>query len=145
MALRRRAVFRLLVVAAMSLALASCSFGGGIDVRGDEYAFDNMPGNMVAGDHGFQFTNTGKEPHEMVVLGLGEEAVSIQDVLRLPEQEAMARLNVVGRSFAEPGQEGPKVKAQLKAGRYALVCFLRVGGNGPPHFTRGMVREFTVR
>jgi hypothetical protein len=57
----------------------------------------------------------------------------------------MARLKVLGRSFAEPGREGAKVKAQLEPGRYALVCFLPVAGSGPPHFTRGMLREFTVR
>ncbi len=144
MTLRRRAVLVLFVLAAASLALASCSFGGGIGVRGEEYSFENMPGKVAAGEVGFQFRNTGKEAHEMVVVGLGDGAASIQDVLRLPEPEAMAKLDVVGRSLAEPGQEGAKVETQLKAGRYALVCFLPVAGNGPPHFTRGMVQEFTV-
>ena len=35
-------------------------------------------------------------------------------------------------------------------GNYAAVCFVSVGsvgeteGDGPPHFTQGMVHEFTV-
>ena len=140
----RRGVRPLLIVAGLSLALASCSFGGGIDVRGEEYAYENMPGKLAEGEHLFQFTNTGKEAHEMVVVGLSAESTSIRDVLRLPAQEAMAKLNLVGRSVAEPGQEGLKVRAQLKPGRYALVCFLPVAQSGPPHFTRGMIREFTV-
>ena len=139
----RRGVLGLLIVG-LSLALASCSFGGGIDVRGEEYAFENMPGKLEEAEHLFQFTNTGKEAHEMVVVRLSDGSASIPDVLRLPEQDAMARLEVVGRSSAEPGQKGAKVKAQLEPGRYALVCFLPVAGSGPPHFTRGMLREFTV-
>ncbi len=142
--LAKRRVLRLLVLAGVGVSLASCSLGGGIAVRGVESAFENMPGKLAAGEHVFQFTNRGKEPHEMVVVGLREGSASIRDVLRLPEQEATSRLNIVGRSVADPGQEGPSLKAQLKAGNYALVCFLPVGGSGPPHFSRGMVQEFTV-
>lgn len=144
MIMRERVVLALLVVAGVSLNLASCSFGGGIDVRGEEYGFENMPASLAAGEHVFQFTNRGKEPHEMVVVGLSDGATSIRDVLRLPDQEAMSKLNVVGRSLADPGQQGPDVEAQLKAGKYALVCFLPVAESGPAHFTRGMVHEFTV-
>ena len=142
--MRKRAVLRRLFLGGACLALASCSFGGGIALRGEEYAFVNIPRKQVAGEAGFRFRNRGREPHEMVVVGLNDGSGSIQEVLRLPEQEAMAKLKVMGRSFAEPGQEGPKVTAQLKAGRYALMCFLPTAGSGPPHFTRGMVREFTV-
>ena len=140
----RRGILPLVIVAGLTLALASCSFGGGIDVRGEEYAFENMPGKLEEAEHLFQFTNTGKEAHEMVVVRLSDGSASIPDVLRLPEQDAMARLEVVGRSSAEPGQKGAKVRAQLEPGRYALVCFLPVAGSGPPHFTRGMLLEFTV-
>ncbi|HEX2063140.1 MAG TPA: hypothetical protein VHE80_01825 [Acidimicrobiales bacterium] len=142
---KSRAALCLAVAAAgLTLAMAGCSFGGGIDVRGKEYGYENMPGNLAAGEHAFRFTNKGKEPHEMVVVRVNDGSTSVGEVLRLPTDEAMAKSDVVGRSFAEPDQQGTKVEAELGAGRYALVCFLPVGGTGPPHFERGMVREFTV-
>ncbi len=140
-----RALLGLVLAAAgLSLGMAGCSFGGGIDVRGDEYGYENMPGKLAAGEHAFRFTNEGEEPHEMVVVRVDDDTTSVREVLRRPRDEAMAKLDVVGRSFAEPEQQGTKVEAELGAGRYALVCFLPVGGTGPPHFERGMVREFTV-
>jgi hypothetical protein len=133
-----------IAAAGLSLSMAGCSFGGGIDVRGEEYGYENMPGKLEAGEHAFRFTNKGEEPHEMVVVRVNDGSTSVREVLRLPRDEGMAKLDVVGRSFAEPDQQGTKVEAELGAGRYALVCFLPVGGTGPPHFERGMVREFTV-
>jgi len=35
----------------------------------------------------------------------------------------------------------------LPAGRYGLVCFVPVGGDGsnPPHYSKGMKAEFAVQ
>ena len=48
-------------------------------------------------------------------------------------------------AFAPPG-EGGSTLAELSAGDYAMICFIPVGGgeDGPPHFTQGMIHEFTV-
>ena len=61
-----------------------------------------------------------------------------------------------GASFAAPG-ESDTLFVDLEPGRYVIVCFLPVGATpdnmealesgelqGPPHFTEGMVEEFTV-
>lgn len=147
---RKRITMRRLshVGAALALAgaLAACSVGGGIGVQGVEYGFEKkLPTSLVRGEHSFRFHNHGKEPHEMVVVRLPNGVGSINQVLALPQQEARAKLEMVGSTRAAPGAKGDKVTANLSAGTYALVCFLPVGENGPPHFTRGMVHEFTVR
>lgn len=51
----------------------------------------------------------------------------------------------VTATFAEPGDEGSAL-VTLEPGDYAMVCFVPVGGgeDGPPHFTEGMLHEFTV-
>jgi hypothetical protein len=68
------------------------------------------------------------------------------DILKLPEKEAMTKGKHVGGTFvAETGDEDYFV-VNLTPGRYGVACFVPVGGkeDGPPHFTRGMLAEFTV-
>jgi len=61
-----------------------------------------------------------------------------------------------GASFAAPG-ESDTLFVDLEPGGYVIVCFLPVGATPdnmealesgelqcPPHFTEGMVEEFTV-
>ena len=61
-----------------------------------------------------------------------------------------------GASFGAPG-DSDTLFVDLEPGRYVIVCFLPVGATpdnmealesgeleGPPHFTQGMVEEFTV-
>ena len=37
------------------------------------------------------------------------------------------------------------VELELKAGKYALVCFVPDRQGGPPHAAKGMISEATVR
>ena len=67
------------------------------------------------------------------------------------EKKAEKESEFVGAGFAEPGVGTGSALVDLKKpGRYAAVCFIPVGthgdteGDGPPHFTEGMVSEFTV-
>lgn len=127
-------------------AVEACAFET-VDVTGIDYAFQGVPETIAAGTTAFAFTNgSDGEEHEMILLRKADgEALSFQEILALPEDEAMAKAQFVAAAFAPPGGEGSTL-ADLEAGSYAMVCFIPVGGgeDGPPHFTEGMFQEFTV-
>ena len=118
-----------------------------VDVTAVEYSFQGIPETLPAGPVSFELANEGKEPHELVVLSINEDVTQpFEQILRLPEKQARTMARPVGGTFAEPGGSEPLV-AELEPGRYGVACFIPVGGKetGPPHATRGMFAEFTVR
>lgn len=126
------------------------------EVEGFDYGYNGVDATYEVGRVAFDFSNTGEDLHEMVVFKLNNEEDSVQSLLEMPEEEAMQRITFSGVAFAEPGQSSV-LFADLEAGKYAVVCFIPVGVSsfgelpedeseapGPPHFTQGMVSEFTV-
>jgi hypothetical protein len=122
-------------------------------VSATEYMFQDLPEELSAGVTSFEFSNEGKEVHELILVrknpGVTESA---QELLALPEEEAMAKVTMLGSpAFATPGDSDYKV-VDLKSGEYIAACFIPKGmtsddgppPDGPPHFTQGMVAEFTV-
>jgi type II secretory pathway component PulK len=75
--------------------------------------------------------------------------MSAAELLALREQEALAMVQIVGITYAAPG-ETTTTFVDAQPGRYFAACFLPEGttptaeGHGPPHFTPGMLEEFTV-
>jgi len=119
-----------------------------VDVVGIDYAFEGVPTTLPAGTTSFEFTNNTEmtEAHEAIIFRKKDGVTeTTQELLALPEEEAMAKVDMVAAVFAPPGDESYSV-ADLEAGDYAMVCFIAVGGgeDGPPHFTQGMLQEFTV-
>lgn len=134
--------------------------GETLEVVGVEYEFQGLSGIVAEGTE-LTFTNEGEEAHELVLFRINDdETRSAQELLELPEEEAVASVEMKGVAVANPGEDGEVVDGELvvdEAGRYAAVCFIPVGTTsleddgdvgddaaGPPHFTRGMVAEFTV-
>ncbi|HET6948849.1 MAG TPA: hypothetical protein VFI47_00635 [Acidimicrobiales bacterium] len=122
-------------------------------VEATEYSFADIPDEMAAGTTSFEFSNEGHEVHELILVrrndGVTETA---EELLALPEDEAMAKVTMLGApAFAPPGSSDYKV-VDLEPGDYIAVCFIPMGmtgvdgppPDGPPHFTQGMVAEFTV-
>jgi uncharacterized cupredoxin-like copper-binding protein len=127
-----------------------------IEVSGVEYAFENLPTTLDAGRTSFAFTNEGEEVHEMVLFRINDDVTeSIEELLALPEEEAFSKATFAGVTFSAQGGTDTET-IELTPGRYGAVCFLPVGTMdmselegeeepaGPPHFTAGMVAEFTV-
>jgi uncharacterized cupredoxin-like copper-binding protein len=112
-----------------------------------DYAFQGAPDSVDAGTVAFDLTNQSKdEDHEMVILRKAEGTTESWDqLLQLPDDQAETKTVYVASAQAAPGQSSTAV-AKLTPGSYAMVCFLPVGGaeDGAPHFTKGMVHEFTV-
>jgi hypothetical protein len=122
-------------------------------VEASEYSFAGLPDEMPAGTTSFEFSSVGDQVHELILVrrndGVTETA---EELLALPEDEAMAKMTMLGSpAFAPPGSSDYKV-VDLEPGDYIAVCFIPMGmtsvdgppPDGPPHFTQGMVAEFTV-
>ena len=133
----------------------SCGYDT-IDVSAVEYAFENLPSTLPAGRTAFAFTNEGEEIHEMVLFRINDDVTeTIEELLALPEEEALAKVEFVGVTFSAQGGTDTET-IELTPGRYGAVCFIPVGTmdmtalqseeepSGPPHFTAGMQAEFTV-
>jgi hypothetical protein len=123
------------------------------EVQATDYSFANIPDELPAGPTSFEFSNEGDELHELLIVRKNDGVTdSAEDLLALPEDEAMGKVTMLGSpAFAEPSQTDDKV-VDLEPGDYIAVCFIPMGmtsadgppPDGPPHFTQGMVAEFTV-
>ena len=138
--------------AAHAYDLENCGWASH-EVTTTEYAFDGLPDTLDAGVTSFDLTNDGTEVHEMVLLrkndGVTETA---EELLALPQAEALQKATLLGVAGPVSAGSPAYVVADLEAGDYIAVCFIPVGttsmdgppAEGPPHFTEGMVQEFTV-
>lgn len=121
----------------------SSAAGSTVAVTAEEYKFD-VESSLPAGPTTIEFTNAGKKPHELLLFSFnGDE--TLDDVLKLPEKEAMKVVTVVGGTFAKPGEDAKEpLEADLAPGRYAMICTVSDGKGKPPHFVMGMANEITV-
>ena len=133
----------------------NCTYDSTYEVSLVDYAFADMPSEIESGRVAILVTNDGSEAHELAVLSKAEGVTeSWEELLQLPEEEAMTKATFVGGAFAPaPGSQGMLV-VDIEPGDYAAVCFVSTGttiddsgmteGTGPPHFIQGMFSEFTV-
>jgi hypothetical protein len=116
-----------------------------------DFGFEGLPENLPTGYTVVDFHNHGVENHEIIVArkndGVTETA---EELLALPEEEAMEKVTMIGFGFAQ-SEGAATISWNLdEPGDYFALCFLPVGsvgeaqGEGPPHFTQGMLQEFTV-
>lgn len=117
-----------------------------------DYEYTGLPTVAPQGLTGLTLTNTGKEFHEMVLLRINDDVdLTAKEILALPEEEAMTKAQPMGVVLANPGTTATNF-FDLKAGRYAVLCFISKGsdaahdfnGDGPPHFTQGMLEDLKV-
>lgn len=122
-----------------------------LDVVAEDYLFEGIPAETEAGTYGIRFDNQGTEWHEIVLFRKNPGVtMTAEELLALPEEEVMTMVTPVGGAFAEPGGQSGTV-VELTAGDHVALCFIPQGtvsleteASGPPHFTQGMVEEFTV-
>lgn len=125
-----------------------------LEVAAIDYGYEGIPAEMSAGTVAINLTNEGTELHEAVVLRKNDGVTeSAEELLQLPEEEAMSKVTEAGVAFAFPGAAGSGLIDMTEPGEYLVVCFIPTGstpdageegGDGPPHFTQGMVTEVTV-
>jgi hypothetical protein len=135
-----------------------------VDVTGVNYAFQGVPSRLETGPTSFEFRNNGTELHEMIIFrknpGTTESFDELLTLSETNEEEAFKKVAFVGGTDGpEPPNESTFSVLDLKAGEYAMVCFIPVGftpeaaqaaeqsktePEGEPHYKRGMKSEFTV-
>lgn len=138
--------------------VANCDFNE-VEVTGTEYNFEGLSEPIEAGQTTFNFTNEGGEEHELIVIRINDDVTeSLEELAQLPEEEVFSKVEVKGFAMAPPGETDPAF-TDLEPGRYGALCFFSVGSTpealaaaeesgqeieAPPHFTQGMLAEFTV-
>ncbi len=135
--------------------LANCGFEQ-VEVTGVDYAFEGVPQTVPAGPVAITFTNDGGEVHELALLRINDDVdESFEELLQLPEEEAMQKGTFAGHVLAFPGVSDTAF-LDLEPGRFGIACFIPVGSTpdavesgeeveGPPHaIAEGMFAEFTV-
>ena len=119
-----------------------------LDVTGIDYAFEDLPSELDAGRLALRFTNgtEADEAHELVLMRKADGTTeSLEELLELPEEEAMAKLAPVGVAFSDEAGGRATTLVDLEAGEYVAVCFIPTGGeDGPPHAFGGMAAEISV-
>ena len=115
-----------------------------------DFSFEGIDDEYEAGSMSFKFTNEGAEDHEIAIARKNDGVTeSFEELLALPEEEAMTKVTFVTRGFASAGETG-YATGVLEPGEHIAVCFIPQGtigeteGTGQPHFMLGMSQEFTV-
>ena len=117
--------------------------------RLDAYEYGFRASALRAGRTSVDFRNMGGEPHHVYFAPLraGATLADVREffagskyVGRPPVEEAGIRETVV----LEGGQR-QLTELDLRAGRYALLCFVRNRAGGPPHTKLGMIDRLTIR
>jgi len=108
------------------------------------YAFVSFSGSwdFVATDAiVFNFTNSGVEPHEALVMQLPEGA----DPMGLLDGSiAFEDVTFYGGVFGiEPGSSADLTFLDLPVGTYTMICFFP-SPDGAPHAAHGMIQQFNV-
>ena len=118
-------------------------------VTASEYAFETA-GPLKAGDVQLTFDNSGKEAHHIVGLAInpGKTIEEVAEFLKEDEGEGsgpppFSEKGGFDTAILDGGTE-QAFGANLKAGKYALVCFIPDRAGGPPHVAKGMVSEAVV-
>lgn len=114
-----------------------------VRVVGQDFKFE-APDVIPAGLTQFRFLNRGPAIHHMALLKLqdGKTIDDLRAVMAKPSGPPPAWVVEVGGPNAPaPGFES-NATMMLKPGNYVLICFVDL--DGPPHFTKGMVKPLTV-
>ena len=121
-----------------------------------DYGFEGFDEELDAGSMIFRLQNDGDELHEVVLLQKDDGVTQpMAEILALGEEEGQALVSDVGFNFIGGPGDVSYLYTYLEPGNYAAVCFLPVGAadfealealgeDAPPHFTQGMVQDFTV-
>lgn len=132
--------------------LENCGWGK-VEVSTVDYSFQGLPSEVKAGRTSFDLENKGKEMHEIILLAKNPGVTeSFDQLLALPQEQAMTKVRPLASAFAAPGDDD-YVVTNLTAGTYLAVCFIpqgltseesRPAPDAKPHFLLGMKKEITV-
>ena len=149
---RRATVLSQLAAVSISVAGAACAAsknaGAGapstrVTVTATDFAFQ-APDTAIAGPTALRLVNRGPDLHHVSLVRL-DDGKTIDDVLAALKAGGPPPAwvhEVGGPNTPAPGGESMAV-VDLKAGSYALLCFIP-SKDGVPHIIKGMTRPLTV-
>ncbi len=107
----------------------------------DEYRFDYDRSSVRPGRVLFKARNSGRLPHQIVMVLLPPELPPIVEQLNSPERKAVTQI----ASFPpKPPGATAAFAVDLQPGRYALICFVS-DPDEKQHGAKGMASEFRIR
>lgn len=114
-----------------------------VDVALSEYVTRLQQSSVDGPDVVLAGKNTGKEPHEMLVLQLSGGA-RVDDLLEPETAGFPAGIAIVGQLTLLPGQSADMTLIDLEPGKYTIVCLLP-DELGVPHLAFGQMATLTVK
>lgn len=148
-----------LVASGLAVPVAAQGDGGSIvRVTAQDYHFEGLPASVPAGTS-LEMYNAGVEVHELLVVRKNDGVTETwEELLALPEEEAMAKVSILGPLMAATEQLAEGTITLEQEGEYLAICFIPQGmtempdpdadpatlPDGLPHFMLGMVSEFVV-
>lgn len=131
-----------------------------LEVTGEEEDAElpSAPGRITARDYSFTaaglkpgrnrvvFANAGKEPHLVVGAPMkrGATLAEVREAFQEDKEPPVEEDGEIATAITDGGVR-QVVDLDLRAGRYALICFVPDRKGGPPHVAKGMISEATVR
>lgn len=112
-----------------------------------------LPAEINAGDQIWKLTNSGDQPHEMVIMRTPQRLTleQVQTILDLPEGAEPpagvpnpADFEQVGGAAPISANQAIDIDLNLAPGAYIAVCFMPDKEKGMPHALEGMVVVFEV-
>jgi uncharacterized cupredoxin-like copper-binding protein len=116
---------------------------GDVTMTLSDYSF-TLSQPLTPGQHTIMVTNSGPQPHEVVLLRLApgkqvEDFANWAETMKgPPPAEPLG-----GVTLLDKGGRGT-FTADLKPGTYGLICFVPDAKDGKPHFTHGMMKTIKV-
>jgi plastocyanin len=116
----------------------------------EAYEYGFRESGLTAGKNAVEFTNTGREPHHVIVVPYRPDATlaAVRKAFGHRQGGAEPPLDFEHTVYTARIAGGTKQITELvldKPGKYALLCFVSDRKGGPPHVALGMVAETTVR
>jgi hypothetical protein len=103
-----------------------------------------FPETMSPGRYVWEVTNTGAQPHELLLVYSPEPVTAEQVLESLDSEDGGIELTPAGGiGWLSPGQTA-WTEVDLKSGTYVALCFVFYPATGMPHAMMGMVATFTV-
>ena len=110
-----------------------------------DYSFESAR-PITPGQHTFLVTNSGQQPHELVLLRLAP-GKTVKDFGEWATTGGMKgpppALPLGGVAVIDHGASGV-FTADLTPGEYGMICFVPDSKDGKPHLMHGMMKQITV-
>ncbi len=116
-----------------------------IVLRLKDYDFE-LSKPLTPGEHVIRVETAPGQPHELVVVRLGE-GVSAEQVVAWEmagRKGELPSFTFVGGVAPMEGGRHAYIRATLEPGNYALICFLPDAKDGKPHIAHGMMKQIKV-